>query len=111
CHTIAVNITVHQRPHSIELLEGVVVILVTVFEYFRAVQQVLITITVFWRVIILAISVYRVDRGVYLTSVVTQVHCRLSVNSLLIFIPVKSYRSEEHTSELQSRFDLVCRLL
>src|SRR5699024_11881839 len=23
----------------------------------------------------------------------------------------KSYRSEEHTSELQSRFDLVCRLL
>ena len=23
----------------------------------------------------------------------------------------KNYRSEEHTSELQSRFDLVCRLL
>src|SRR5699024_9742993 len=26
-------------------------------------------------------------------------------------ISVKGYRSEEHTSELQSRFDLVCRLL
>src|SRR5207249_411958 len=25
--------------------------------------------------------------------------------------PVTTYRSEEHTSELQSRFDLVCRLL
>src|SRR5699024_11305773 len=25
--------------------------------------------------------------------------------------PVGFYRSEEHTSELQSRFDLVCRLL
>src|SRR5699024_11606477 len=25
--------------------------------------------------------------------------------------PVEDYRSEEHTSELQSRFDLVCRLL
>src|SRR5207249_7702635 len=25
--------------------------------------------------------------------------------------PVRSTRSEEHTSELQSRFDLVCRLL
>src|SRR5438067_10199251 len=25
--------------------------------------------------------------------------------------PRSSYRSEEHTSELQSRFDLVCRLL
>ena len=25
--------------------------------------------------------------------------------------PGKSHRSEEHTSELQSRFDLVCRLL
>src|SRR5207249_8350675 len=26
-------------------------------------------------------------------------------------IPTDAYRSEEHTSELQSRFDLVCRLL
>src|SRR5699024_11438550 len=26
-------------------------------------------------------------------------------------IPARSLRSEEHTSELQSRFDLVCRLL
>src|SRR5699024_12370312 len=25
--------------------------------------------------------------------------------------PKKEYRSEEHTSELQSRFDIVCRLL
>src|SRR5699024_11695112 len=28
-----------------------------------------------------------------------------------IFQGKKTYRSEEHTSELQSRFDLVCRLL
>src|SRR5699024_11985998 len=28
-----------------------------------------------------------------------------------IAAPTKSRRSEEHTSELQSRFDLVCRLL
>src|SRR5699024_12412594 len=27
------------------------------------------------------------------------------------FLPIKIRRSEEHTSELQSRFDLVCRLL
>src|SRR5699024_12126032 len=27
------------------------------------------------------------------------------------FTPLKYYRSEEHTSELQSRFDIVCRLL
>src|SRR5438067_4347358 len=27
------------------------------------------------------------------------------------FLPMRSLRSEEHTSELQSRFDLVCRLL
>src|SRR5699024_11629884 len=26
-------------------------------------------------------------------------------------VPTTGYRSEEHTSELQSRFDLVCRLL
>src|SRR5699024_11835327 len=26
-------------------------------------------------------------------------------------IPIRKNRSEEHTSELQSRFDLVCRLL
>src|SRR5699024_11371132 len=28
-----------------------------------------------------------------------------------ILATVKAHRSEEHTSELQSRFDLVCRLL
>src|SRR5207249_11957363 len=28
-----------------------------------------------------------------------------------VFCPVAANRSEEHTSELQSRFDLVCRLL
>src|SRR5699024_11627576 len=28
-----------------------------------------------------------------------------------VFIPATLMRSEEHTSELQSRFDLVCRLL
>src|SRR5699024_11391687 len=30
---------------------------------------------------------------------------------LLISVKVRDNRSEEHTSELQSRFDLVCRLL
>src|SRR5699024_11590697 len=29
----------------------------------------------------------------------------------LLFLPKRRDRSEEHTSELQSRFDLVCRLL
>src|SRR5207249_10865473 len=29
----------------------------------------------------------------------------------LFYTAVTQYRSEEHTSELQSRFDLVCRLL
>src|SRR5207249_5887664 len=28
-----------------------------------------------------------------------------------IWVPTNARRSEEHTSELQSRFDLVCRLL
>src|SRR5437868_7478237 len=28
-----------------------------------------------------------------------------------VSMPTRDYRSEEHTSELQSRFDLVCRLL
>src|SRR5699024_12205661 len=31
-------------------------------------------------------------------------------NSILALAPVALSRSEEHTSELQSRFDLVCRL-
>src|SRR5699024_11597813 len=29
----------------------------------------------------------------------------------LVYVPICISRSEEHTSELQSRFDLVCRLL
>src|SRR5207249_7207143 len=32
-------------------------------------------------------------------------------HGLIIFQTSQSFRSEEHTSELQSRFDLVCRLL
>src|SRR5699024_11681197 len=39
---------------------------------------------------------------------------RTAVSSVLVmmgFKPVVILRSEEHTSELQSRFDLVCRLL
>src|SRR5699024_7061186 len=31
--------------------------------------------------------------------------------TLFIFVIIATFRSEEHTSELQSRFDLVCRLL
>src|SRR5699024_12315739 len=39
-------------------------------------------------------------------------HSHISITSHFIFSkPTKSFRSEEHTSELQSRFDLVCRLL
>src|SRR5690554_7494721 len=34
-----------------------------------------------------------------------------SIWKLLILIPIYSFRSEEHTSELQSRPQLVCRLL
>src|SRR5207249_8343387 len=36
---------------------------------------------------------------------------RRVANSRKFFIPGFARRSEEHTSELQSRFDLVCRLL
>src|SRR5699024_12100189 len=37
----------------------------------------------------------------------------MKMYGILMFIPVLPdvFRSEEHTSELQSRFDLVCRLL
>src|SRR5207249_11659075 len=39
-------------------------------------------------------------------------HGELSVDQLFHMRPAPGYaRSEEHTSELQSRFDLVCRLL
>src|SRR5699024_12046510 len=34
-----------------------------------------------------------------------------AVIAVLLFVAVVLLRSEEHTSELQSRFDLVCRLL
>src|SRR5699024_12073978 len=35
----------------------------------------------------------------------------ITQTSTVVFLPLQSLRSEEHTSELQSRFDLVCRLL
>src|SRR5207249_11139597 len=34
-----------------------------------------------------------------------------NLSSLILSSTMDRYRSEEHTSELQSRFDLVCRLL
>src|SRR5699024_12557212 len=37
--------------------------------------------------------------------------CGHEQNSVTLPAPVRYPRSEEHTSELQSRFDLVCRLL
>src|SRR5699024_12534970 len=36
---------------------------------------------------------------------------RLEKAPILLASPIELNRSEEHTSELQSRFDLVCRLL
>src|SRR5207249_5666359 len=41
---------------------------------------------------------------VFATTLPSAFFCRLR-------LPAKESRSEEHTSELQSRFDLVCRLL
>src|SRR5699024_12100058 len=35
----------------------------------------------------------------------------LSLAENFLYMLKRDYRSEEHTSELQSRFDLVCRLL
>src|SRR5690606_39709384 len=39
------------------------------------------------------------------------VFCRQSLKNRFIILPKKPMRSEEHTSELQSRENLVCRLL
>src|SRR5207249_5454526 len=36
---------------------------------------------------------------------------RIDHDALVVFLQEEVLRSEEHTSELQSRFDLVCRLL
>src|SRR5207249_10329345 len=60
--------------------------------------------------------------GTLATKVVTMRNEEITIpNSVLIGNPIHNYsklageqgtmRSEEHTSELQSRFDLVCRLL
>src|SRR5699024_12140227 len=44
-------------------------------------------------------------------SLVTSTKARVFGCTASIYLSVCSHRSEEHTSELQSRFDLVCRLL
>src|SRR5699024_11850021 len=41
----------------------------------------------------------------------SRISCMLGNGILLRFASLPRQRSEEHTSELQSRFDLVCRLL
>src|SRR5699024_12085876 len=49
------------------------------------------------------------SREIIITDVKKQIE--EYVEEQLTNLPVKIERSEEHTSELQSRFDLVCRLL
>src|SRR5699024_11935938 len=50
---------------------------------------------------------YRLDRKI---NVNTQCRCDSMLKKSIVIILI-IIRSEEHTSELQSRFDLVCRLL
>src|SRR5699024_11812332 len=45
------------------------------------------------------------------TATVNGVETEIEYVSTPLTVAVKPSRSEEHTSELQSRFDLVCRLL
>src|SRR5699024_11971865 len=57
----------------------------------------------------------RFSRNRHLYFFILLVFCQSTVTSGQLFIPFRegliNFRSEEHTSELQSRFDLVCRLL
>src|SRR5699024_11384988 len=55
---------------------------------------------------------YSSFRGIaLLVSILTIYTCGSSISITRILFESVTYRSEEHTSELQSRFDLVCRLL
>src|SRR5699024_12062110 len=57
---------------------------------------------------------WRKDRHIRRTATVaTLIWCAMFVARLAVQMPLyfAENRSEEHTSELQSRFDLVCRLL
>src|SRR5699024_12748231 len=50
-------------------------------------------------------SIPPIEANILITS------CSAGISKLKIATGLLVYRSEEHTSELQSRFDLVCRLL
>src|SRR5699024_9148611 len=86
---------------------------------------ILLCLSQFFKVNHLFSHIYRVG-GVFIKSLVDQIindayesmasdiHITSSVNEGVVRFRVKGTminRSEEHTSELQSRFDLVCRLL
>src|SRR5438067_6404485 len=59
-----------------------------------------------------ALPIFQLGGSVYWTWVFASAHiCAMAVCFALRFRSGKWKRSEEHTSELQSRFDLVCRLL
>src|SRR5699024_11993452 len=59
---------------------------------------------------------YEITRNIQLEEVeietpVTNTKSKIISGKKLGIVPILRARSEEHTSELQSRFDLVCRLL
>src|SRR5699024_11981412 len=56
-------------------------------------------------------EMYRVNRSAQLHMGVTLAMIGLLMAGVHVLAPYETLRSEEHTSELQSRFDLVCRLL
>src|SRR2546422_2569188 len=51
------------------------------------------------------------DDGLFNKHRVYRTQIEAALNDTLEFFAVECYRSEEHTSELQSRLHLVCRLL
>src|SRR5207249_9950449 len=59
----------------------------------------------------LPISLFRTKPPPFPVTLVLRFRKSASCPTLPLAINARVFRSEEHTSELQSRFDLVCRLL
>src|SRR5699024_4448060 len=93
------------------LLDSMVIIASHLFSYFFLYALINIPVNTFFNHLFLVVFFY-LAIGLF-TKVFVKINRFTSIRETIIHVLliVSSFRSEEHTSELQSRFDIVCRLL
>src|SRR5699024_28839 len=94
------------------ILKIVNIVLSIYIEVFRGTPMIVQAMVVYYgSALAFVVDMNRLSAALFIVSINTGAYMSEIVRGGIIAIDKGQFRSEEHTSELQSRFDLVCRLL